>query len=207
MASVEVLPAGRFASSGYAPFPNIKSAAFVVLNLPPLGILSWSCRGGRRNRRSVGDGGFDPNSVAIIVQNLLGEIRIAQFIHDGVGIVDNSKVEGVVGIGSVTRLFAKRQNLLVTNGLRCLLRSEKVARVCQLDAIIVAHCQFELFCTSAGVVGIDKVGFLEPSIFADVVVPSVIVVPIVGIATIQNEHVVSECEDVLRPSLRVVQRH
>ena len=105
--TVKIFASGRFASTRYAPFPNVKSRGFVVSNLSLLGILSWTGRSGRCNWCSIGDGGFHPNSVAIVVENLVGEILDTQLIHKGVGTIDDSKVEWVVGVGCVTRLIAK----------------------------------------------------------------------------------------------------
>lgn len=107
MLTVEILASGRFASTRDAPFPNVKCGGFVVSNLSQLGILPWTSGGGGCNWRSIGDGGFCPNSVAIVVENLVGEILVTQLIHKGVGIIDDSKVERVAGIRCVTRLISK----------------------------------------------------------------------------------------------------
>ena len=107
MLTVEVLASGRFATARDAPFPNIESGGFVVSNLSQLGILTWASRGGGCHWRSIGDGGFHPNSVAIVVENLVGEILDTQLIYKGACIIDDSKVERVVGIGCVTRLVPK----------------------------------------------------------------------------------------------------
>ena len=105
--TIKNLASGRFASTRDAPFPNVKSRGFVVSNLSLLCILPWTSRGGGGNWCSIGDGGFHPNSVAIVVENLVGEILDTQLVHKGVGIIDDSKVERVVGIGCVTRLISK----------------------------------------------------------------------------------------------------
>ena len=107
MLTIENLASGRFASARDAPFPNVKSRGFVVSNLSLLGILSWTGCGRGGYWCSTGDGGFHPNSVAIVVENLVGEILDTQLVHKGVGIIDDSKVERVVGVGCVTRLISK----------------------------------------------------------------------------------------------------
>ena len=107
MLTVETLASGGFAPARNAPFPNIEGGALVVSDLSQLGVLSWAgcCLG--CDWRSIGDGGLQPNSVAVVVVNLIDEILVTQFIHKGVSIIDDSKVERVVGIGCVTGLVAK----------------------------------------------------------------------------------------------------
>lgn len=108
MLTVEILASGRFASARDAPFPNVKRGGVVVSNLSQFGMLPRTSGGGGCNWRSVGNGGFHPNSVAMVVENLVGEVLFAEVIHKGFGIIDNSKVEAVVGIRCVTRLISKR---------------------------------------------------------------------------------------------------
>ena len=105
--TIENLVSGRFASARDAPFPNVNSSGFVVSNLSQLGILPRTGCGRGGYWCSIGDGGFHPNSVAIVVENLVGEILDTQVVHKGVVTIDDPKVERVVGVGCVTRLISK----------------------------------------------------------------------------------------------------
>jgi len=86
-----------------------------------------------------------------------------------------------------------------------LLRPEEVGWICQLDAIIVIHRLFQLISAGVGVVTIDKLGLLKPPILADVVVPGVVVVPVVGVSTVENEDVLRQSQDMLCPPRRIAQ--